>query len=121
MDMKTSTRQAGDVTIVDISGRIALGEESAALRELVADLLSEGNVKILLNLAGVDYIDSSGLGALVSASASTRKAGGQMKLVNLTHRIDDLMEVTRLYTVFDISSDEAAAVKSFDRTTAAGA
>ena len=63
MDMKTSTRQTGDVTIVDISGRIALGEESAALRDLVADLLSEGHMKILLNLAGVDYIDSSGLGA----------------------------------------------------------
>ena len=121
MDMKTSTRQSGDVRIVDISGRIALGEESAALRNLVRDLLSEGHVRILLNLAGVQYIDSSGLGALVSAYTSARKADGELKLVNLPEKVDNLMQVTKLYTVFDIKNDEAAAVKSFARGTAAGA
>lgn len=121
MDMMTSTRQVGDVTVVDITGRISLGEESAALRELIMNLLSEGHQKILMNLAGVNYIDSSGLGALVSGFTSVRKAGGELKLVNLTDKVDNLMEVTKLYTVFDIATDEAAGVKSFDHKAAAGA
>jgi anti-sigma B factor antagonist len=121
MAMTTNIRQAGDVTIVDLHGRIALGEESAALRDLIMNLLSEGHVKILLNLAGVDYIDSSGLGTLVSGVASVRRAGGEMKLVNLSSKVDDLMEVTRLYTVFDIADSEEAAVASFGKTAAAGA
>jgi len=121
MDMRTSTRVTGDVTIVDISGRIALGEESAALRDLLLNLLSEGHTRILLNLAGVNYIDSSGLGALVGGFTSVRKAGGELKLVNLTNKVDNLMEITKLYTVFDIAKDEAAAVQSFQRGTAAGA
>jgi anti-sigma B factor antagonist len=121
MDMKTSTRMVGDVTVVDISGRISLGEESAALRELIMNLLSEGHQKILLNLAGVNYIDSSGLGALVSGFTSVRKAGGELKLVNLTDKVDNLMEVTKLYTVFDVAQDEATGVNSFKRGTAAGA
>lgn len=121
MDMTTSTRQAGDVTIVDITGRIALGQESAAVRNLIMDLLSQGHTKILLNMAGVDYVDSSGLGMLVSSMTSVRKAGGEIKLVNLSDKVDDLMEVTRLYTVFDIPDNEEAALKSFGRSTAAGA
>jgi anti-sigma B factor antagonist len=121
MDMTTSTRKTGDVTIVDISGRISLGEESAALRDLILNLVSEGHPKILLNLAGVSYIDSSGLGVLVSAFTSVRKQEGELKLLNLTERVDNLMQITKLYTVFDISDDEAAAVKSFDRSTAATA
>jgi anti-sigma B factor antagonist len=121
MDITTSTRQTGEVTIVDISGRIVLGEESAALRDLIMKLMDKGDRKILLNLAGVNYIDSSGLGALVSAFTSVRKQGGELKLVKLTDKVDDLMEITRLYTVFDIADDEAAAVKSFERKTAAGA
>jgi anti-sigma B factor antagonist len=121
MDLTTSTRQAGDVTIVDMKGRISLGEESAAVRNLLMDLLSQGHTKILLNMAGVDYVDSSGLGALVSSVTSVRKAGGEMKLVNLSEKVDDLMEVTRLYTVFDIPDNEEAALKSFEKTTAAGA
>jgi anti-sigma B factor antagonist len=121
MDITTSTRQTGEVTIVDISGRIVLGEESAALRDLIMKLVDKGDRKILLNLAGVNYIDSSGLGALVSAFTSVRKQGGELKLVKLTDKVDDLMEITRLYTVFDIADDEAAAVKSFERKTAAGA
>jgi anti-sigma B factor antagonist len=121
MDLTTTTRQAGDVTIVDLTGRIALGEESAAVRNLVMDLLSQGHARILFNMAAVDYVDSSGLGALVSSVTSVRKAGGEMKLVNLSDKVDDLMEVTRLYTVFDIPDNEEAALKSFGKTSAAGA
>lgn len=121
MDMTTHTRQTGEVTIVDLRGRIVLGDASAKLRDLVMDLMSEGHTKILLNMAEVSYIDSAGLGALVSACASVRKAGGEVKLVKLSEKVDDLMEVTRLYTVFDIEDDEVAAVRSFERGAAAGA
>jgi anti-sigma B factor antagonist len=118
MHMTTSTRQVGEVTIVDISGRIVLGEESAALRELVCDLLSKGH-KNLFNLGDVNYIDSSGLGHLVSAFTSVRKQEGELKLLNLTNKVHDVMQITRLYTVFDIMDDEAVAVKSFDQSAAA--
>jgi anti-sigma B factor antagonist len=121
MNMTTSTRQAGGVTIVDASGRIELGEESAAVRDLVRDLLSQGRKQILLNLAGVHYIDSAGLGSLVSAAASVRKQGGELKLLNLTDKVVDVMQITRLYTVFDITTDEAAAVKSFGQSKPATA
>lgn len=121
MDMTTVTRQAGGVTIVDISGRIVLGEECASLRQLVCDLLSKGHKKILFNLGDVNYIDSSGLGHLVSTFTSVRKQGGELKLLNLTSKVQDLLQITRLYTVFDIMDDEAAAVKSFDQSTAASA
>ena len=121
MNMTTSTRQVGGVTIVDISGRIVLGEESAALRVLVSGLLSKGHKKILLNLGDVNYIDSSGLGHLVSAYTSVRKQEGELKLLKLTNKVHDLMQITRLYTVFDISDDEALAVKSFGQSTAATA
>ena len=119
MQMTTSTRQVGGVTIVDISGRIVLGEESAALRQLVCDLLSKGNKKILFNLADVNYIDSSGLGHLVSAFTSVRKQDGELKLLKLTNKVHDLMQITRLYTVFNIMDDEAVAVKSFTQSAAA--
>jgi anti-sigma B factor antagonist len=121
MNLSSQTRQAGEVTVVDLRGKITLGEESAKVRDLISSLLSEGHVKILLNLAGVEYIDSSGLGMLVSSVASVRKAGGEMKLVNLSDKVDDLMEVTRLYTVFDIEDDEQKALASFARSAAAGA
>lgn len=119
MNMTTTTRQSGDVTIVDITGRIVLGEESAALRSLVGSLLSNGKKKILLNLGEVNYIDSSGLGDLIGAFTSVRKQGGELKLLNLTNKVEDLMQITRLYTVFDISNDEAAAIKSFGPSAAA--
>jgi anti-sigma B factor antagonist len=119
MNMTTITRQVGGVTIVDISGRIVLGEESAALRDLVCDLLSKGHKKILFNLADVNYIDSSGLGHLVSAFTSVRKQQGELKLLNLTNKVQDVMQITRLYTVFDIMDDEGVAVKSFDQSAAA--
>src|ERR1700720_5050373 len=101
MDMTISIRQVGGVTIVDINGRIVLGEECAALRELVYDLLSKGHKKLLFNLGNVNYIDSSGLGHLVSAFTSVRKQEGELKLLNLTNKVRDLMQITRLYTVFD--------------------
>jgi anti-sigma B factor antagonist len=113
MNMITSTRQVGRVAIVDISGRIVLGEECASLRKLVCDLLSDEHKQILFNLAEVNYIDSAGLGQMVSAFTSVRKQGGELKLLNLTNKIHDLMQITRLYTVFDIMDDEAVAVKSF--------
>jgi anti-sigma B factor antagonist len=119
MHMTASTRQVGGVTIVDISGRIVLGEESAALRDLVCDLLSKGHKKILFNLGDVNYIDSSGLGHLVSAFTSVRKQEGELKLLNLTNKVHDVMQITRLYTVFDIMDDEAVAVKSFGQSAAA--
>jgi len=119
MGMTTSTRQVGGVTIVDIKGRIVLGEESASMRDVVCDLLSKGHKEILLNLGAVDYIDSMGLGSLVGAFASVRKQGGELKLLNLTNKVTDLMQITRLYTVFDIMNDEAVGVKSFGQSTAA--
>lgn len=121
MNMETTTRQVGDVTIIDISGRIQLGEESAAVRAVVHKLLNEGQKKLVLNLGDVSYIDSSGLGILVSAFTSARKQGGEMKLLNLTKHAHDLLQITKLYTVFDISDDEAAAVKSFQESATATA
>jgi anti-sigma B factor antagonist len=96
MKMTASTRLVGDVTIVDLSGRIALGDGSAGLRDLIRNLVSEGNKKILLNLRNVDYIDSSGLGELVSAFTSMRSKGGELKLLNLTKRVHDLLQITKL-------------------------
>lgn len=121
MDMTTSTRQVGDVTIVDISGRIVFGEESASVRDVVCDLLSKGHKQILLNLGAVDYIDSMGLGSLVGAFASVRRQGGELKLFNLTNKVADVMQITKLYTVFDIMNDEAVGVRSFGQSTAATA
>ena len=115
MTMKTSTRQVDGVTIVDLSGRITLGEGSVVLRDLVRELLGKGNKKILLNLGEVTYIDSSGIGELVSAFTSVRNGGGELKLLNLTKKVHDLLQITKLYTVFDIKDDETAAVKSFSR------
>ena len=119
MKMTTSTRQVGGVTVVDISGRIELGEESAALRDLVSELLNNGQKHILLNLGDVHYIDSTALGTLVSAFTSARKRGGELKLLNLTDRVTDLMQMTKLYTVFDVRNDEAVAVTSFGKSTTA--
>jgi len=118
MNMTTNIRKLGDVTIVDISGRIELGQESAALRDLVCDLLSKGHRKILFNLGDVNYIDSSGLGHLVSAFTSVRKQGGELKLLSLTKNVHNVMQITRLYTVFDIMDDQAVALKSFSQSAA---
>jgi anti-sigma B factor antagonist len=103
----------GDVVVVDVSGRITLGEGSSNLREGIRDLLAKGHRKILLNLADVSYIDSSGIGELVSGYTSVTNAGGQLKLVNLTKRVNDLLQITKLYTVFDIYDNELTAIRSF--------
>ena len=114
MSMKISNRQVGGVSIVDCSGRITLGEGSVTLRDTVRELLSKGRKKILLNLGEVNYIDSSGIGELVSAFTTVRNQGGELKLLNLTKKVHDLLQITKLYTVFDVKDDEAAAVKSFN-------
>jgi len=119
MNMTTKMRQVGGVTIVDISGRIVLGEESAALRNIVGELLSKGQKQILLDLGGVDYIDSAGLGALVGGFASVQRQGGELKLSNLPSKVVDVMQMTKLYTIFDIVSDEAAGLKSFAQSASA--
>jgi anti-sigma B factor antagonist len=111
--LKANTRQVDGITIVDLSGRITLGEGSVKLREAVRDLVGKGRNKILLNLGDVTYIDSSGIGELVSAFTTVRNQGGELKLLNLTKKVHDLLQITKLYTVFDIKNDEAAAVNSF--------
>jgi anti-sigma B factor antagonist len=113
--MTARTRLVGGVTIVDLKGRIALGEGSTGLRDLVQNLAIEGIKKILLNFRDVDYIDSSGLGELVSAFTSIRSQGGELKLLNLTKRVRSLLQITRLLTVFDVTDDEATSVKSFSQ------
>ncbi len=113
MTMKISPRQVDGVTILDCSGRITLGEGSVVLRDAVRDLLSKGQKKILLNLGEVNYIDSSGIGELVSAFTTVRNQGGELKLLNLTKKVHDLLQITKLYTVFDIRDDEASAVQAF--------
>ena len=113
MSMKATIRQVDSVIVIDISGRITLGEGCAQLRELIRDQLSKGNKQILLNLADVTYIDSSGIGELVSAFTAVSNQGGQLKLLNLTKKVHDLLQITKLYTVFDIHDDEAKAIASF--------
>jgi anti-sigma B factor antagonist len=113
VSMKASTRQVNGIMIVDLSGRITLGEGSVVLRDTIKDLLGKGNKKILLNLGDVSYIDSSGIGELVSAFTSVQRQGGELKLLNLTKKVHDLLQITKLYTVFDVKDDEAAAVGAF--------
>jgi anti-sigma B factor antagonist len=112
--MKVSTRQVDGVVVMDLSGRITLGEGSVVLRDAVRELLSKGNKKILANLADVNYIDSSGIGELVSAFTTVKNQGGELKLLNLTKKVHDLLQITKLYTVFDVKDNEANAIKSFN-------
>jgi anti-sigma B factor antagonist len=102
-----------DVTVVDLSGRITLGEGSTVLRDTVRELLGRGQKKILLNLGDVTYIDSSGIGELVSGFTTVANQGGQLKLLNLTKKVHDLLQITKLYTVFEVHNEEAAAIRSF--------
>jgi anti-sigma B factor antagonist len=113
VSVKLSTRQVGDVSVVDVAGRITLGEGSSALRDLLKDMVGKGQKKILLNLGEVSYIDSSGIGELVSAFTTIANQGGQLKLLNLAKRVKDLLQITKLYTVFDVHDDEAGAIRSF--------
>src|SRR5215469_6007646 len=114
--LKTNNRQVDGVTIVDLSGRITLGEGSIVLRDTVRDLVGKGRKNILLNLADVTYIDSSGIGELVSAFTSVRKEQGELKLLKLTKKVHDLLQITKLYTVFDIKDEEAEAINSFPKS-----
>ena len=111
--MQTSARQVGGVTVLDISGRITVGEGNVILREIVRDLAEKGAKAIVLNLGEVQYVDSSGIGELVKAHTTIRNQGGQLKLTNLNQRVHDLLEMTRLSAVFDIQKDETSAIKSF--------
>ena len=113
MSMKASIRRVEGVTIVDLSGRIKLGEGSSVLRDIVKDLVSKGEKNILLNLGDISYIDSSGIGELVSAFTSVRNRGGELKLLHLTKKVNDLLQITKLYTVFDVKDDEVAAIGAF--------
>ncbi len=119
MSMKATVRQIDSVTVVDISGRITLGEGCAQLRELIRNEVAKGNKKVLLNMADVTYIDSSGIGELVSAYTAVSNQGGQLKLLNLTKKVHDLLQITKLYTVFDVHDDEAKAITSFEKVASA--
>ena len=112
-DINISERQAGDVAVLDLNGKVTIGEGSVALRNAIRRLLGEGKNKILLNLGGVGYIDSSGIGELVSSFTAVNKEGGVLKLLNLTQKIQDLLAITKLLTVFDVYEDEAEALGSF--------
>jgi len=114
MALTIQTREVSHVSILDIEGRIVLGDEIQQLRDAVRGLIAAGKKKIILNLEGVDYIDSSGVGELVGCFTTVRNAGGELKLLNLTQKVQDVLYVTKLYTVFDVKDDEFHAVKSFD-------
>ena len=113
MSVKLTMRQVGDVTVIDASGRITLGEGASTFRDTVRDLATKGNKKLLVNLGDVSYIDSSGIGEMVSGFTTVTNHGGQLKLLSLSKRVKDLLQITKLYTVFEVFDDEAAAVRSF--------
>lgn len=113
MSVNLNIRQVGDVTVVDVAGRITLGEGSSALRDTLKEIVGKGQKNILLNLGEVSYIDSSGIGELVSGFTTVTNAGGKLKLLNLNKRVKDLLQITKLYTVFDVHEDEAHAIRSF--------
>jgi anti-sigma B factor antagonist len=112
-ELDVKQRQAGDVTILDLSGSIRMGDGAVALRNAIRGLIEKGNKKILLNLAGVKNIDSSGIGELIANYTTLSRDGGQLKLLNLTEKIRDLLVITKLLTVFDSYDDEAEALNSF--------
>lgn len=112
-ELDIKERQAGDVTILDMDGKVTIGEGSVALRSAIRRLLEEGKKKILLNLGGVGYIDSSGIGELVSSYTAINKEQGQLKLLNLTQKLQDLLAITKLLTVFDVYENESDALNSY--------
>ncbi|HEY6270785.1 MAG TPA: STAS domain-containing protein [Terriglobales bacterium] len=115
MSLKATERQVTDVTILDISGRITLGDETALLRNTIRDLLARGRKNLLLNLSQVPYIDSSGIAELVSGFVAARREGGDMKLLNLTKKVRDTVEIVKLGAIFELFDDEDAALKTFTR------
>jgi anti-sigma B factor antagonist len=115
MKMESQVREVNGVTVLDLAGRITLGAGSQQLRDSIHNLMKEGRKKILLNLAEINYIDSSGVGELVGAFATVRREGGELKLMRLTKKVQDLMQMTKLYSVFDVKEDEASALASFGK------
>lgn len=113
MSVKLTSRQVGDVIVLDAAGRITLGEGASAFRDAIRDFAAKGNKKLLLNLSEVSYIDSSGIGEMVSGFTTVTNNGGQLKLVGLSKRVKDLLQITKLYTVFEVFDDEADAIRSF--------
>jgi len=113
MALNIKQRQAGDVAILDLDGDVRIGDSATALRSAIRDLVAGGSTKILLNLAGVKYIDSSGIGELIANYTTVGRAGGQLKLLNLTEKVQDLLVITKLLTVFDVYDNEADALSSF--------
>ena len=113
MSMTITQRQLDDVVMLDLTGRITIGEGTVILRERIQKMLNAGDRKFLLSLADVDYIDSSGLGELVSSFTKVKNQDGDLKLLQLTRRVRDLMQITKLLTVFDVYDDEAEAINSF--------
>jgi anti-sigma B factor antagonist len=113
-ELEVNQRQAGDVTILDMNGAVRMGEGSITLRDAIRGLADEGKKKIILNLAGVNYVDSSGIGELIANYTTVSRQGGQLKLLNLTDRIQNLLVITKLLTVFDAYEDESEALKSFE-------
>ena len=113
-ELEVNQRQAGDVTILDMNGAVRIGEGSITLRDAIRGLADEGKKKIILNLAGVNYVDSSGIGELIANYTTVSRQGGQLKLLNLTDRIQNLLVITKLLTVFDAYEDESEAIKSFE-------
>jgi anti-sigma B factor antagonist len=108
-----ASREVDGVAVLDLNGRITLGEGSVQLRDAIREMISKGQTRILLNLAEVNYIDSSGLGELVSAYTTAKNQGATLKLLKLSKKVHDLLQLTKLYTVFDVSDDEASAIASF--------
>jgi anti-sigma B factor antagonist len=115
LSVKVTSRNVDGVTVIDLDGRITLGEGSAKLRDSVRETLDSGHAQILINLAGVTYMDSSGLGELVSGYRAAKSQGGELKLTNVTKRINDVLQVTKLCTVFNVHDNESDAVASFRR------
>jgi anti-sigma B factor antagonist len=113
MSAKAVSREVGDVTVIDLDGRITLGDGSALLHGLIRENISKGRTKLVLNFAAVSYLDSTGLGELVSGYRLIKSSGGELKLLNLNKKVSDLLQVTKLYTVFDIHNDERQAIASF--------
>jgi anti-sigma B factor antagonist len=118
MACRVSVRQVGGISVVELSGRITLGDGSGTVRETVKDLVEKEHKNILLDLGGVNYIDSAGLGELIGSYASVRSRGGEVKLLNTQKKVHDLLQITKLYTVFEVFTDEATALESFPRKAA---
>lgn len=119
MSLSAKTRRVGNVEVLDLSGKITLGENTGILRDEIKSLLAQGNKNILVNMGGVGYVDSAGLGELVGAYTTAANQGGSVKLLNLQGKMKDLMQITKLHTIFPIFEDEATAIASFEKAASA--